>query len=100
MAARPGKRRTSVRGEKREAPERVTFNDDDFEAFLDALYRRYPYQWIALAMGETDPETGLTHGEILAHDVDHVRVADVAVAHRRAHPAIDVRFFTTAMGRI
>lgn len=99
MAAQPGRRRSTARGARRDEPERVTFNDDDFETFLATLYRRFPYQWIALAMGETDPETGLTHGQILAHDVDHVRVADAAVAHQRVHPEIDVRYFTTAMGR-
>src|SRR5581483_2618418 len=100
MAARPGRRRATVRGARREAPEHVLFDDEDFNTFLDALYRRFPDEWIALAMGETDPETGLTHGEILAHDLSHAHVADVAVAYRRAHPELDVRFFTTAMGRI
>ncbi len=100
MASRPSKRRSGGSGAERTQTERVTFDDDDFTAFLAALYRRFPDEWIALAMGETDPATGLAQGEVLAHDISHAHVFDAGVAHRRAHPEIDVRFFTTAMGRI
>ncbi len=100
MAARPGKRRATLRGARREAPEPVTFNDDDFNAFFWALRRRFPDEWIALAIGATDPETGLTHGEILAHDISHSHVFDEIVDYRREYPDTDVYFFTTAIGRV
>jgi hypothetical protein len=100
MAARPGRRRSALRGARREAPERVTFNDDDFNRFFWELRRRFPDEWIALAMGETDPETGLTHGEILAHDISHAHVFDEIVVYRRSHPETEVRFFTTGIGHI
>lgn len=100
MAARPEKKRSTIRGRQREAPERVTFDDDDFNKFFWQLWRRFPDQWIALAMGEIDPETGQTHGEILAHGVSHAHVFDEIVAFRREDPDTEMRFFTTGIGHL
>lgn len=100
MANRSRRRHPDGSDAEHPQTERVTFDDDDFNSFLVELHRRYPYEWIALAMGGTDLATGLTQGEILAHGNSHAHVADCARAHLGAHPEIDVRLFTTAMGRL
>ncbi len=76
----------------------VVFEDADPVAVVRALYKKFPSEWIALHLGETDPVTGLTSGRVIAHHESMAMLVYPLRAFTRKHNGdVEVDLFRTDM---
>jgi hypothetical protein len=73
----------------------IKFHTQDFLSVVTKLHRKYPGEWVALAIGDTDEESGLTVGRLIAHSPAHKGVLQAVSAFRDDDPDTQVRVFST-----
>jgi len=61
----------------------------------DVLTRVYPEQWVAVAVCETDPATGISRGELLAHDWHGGYVTAFIAEYHVRYPNRVIKYFRT-----
>ena len=74
----------------------VEYYQGAFGDFVDALYRKHPGEWFAIAIEHEDDKTGHVIGRIIAHDEFASFVDCAVVEHHRRHP--DARFAVFCTG--
>ena len=77
----------------------VTYHRDQYFDFVEALYKKYPGEWFAIAIEHEDNETGMVTGRIIAHHPASGMTFMPVQEYRQKHPNIDIDFFTTDMAR-
>lgn len=78
-------------------PQVVTFSDDYFVAMVQRLRRKYPEQWIGIAILENNIAQRMVTGEIVAHTPSPALTLNGIAEYQRQHPGTPVRFFSTEL---
>lgn len=78
-------------------PRLVNFSEDDFVAIVRKLHRKYPAQWVGVAVLEEDLEQRSITGEIIAHSQSQALALERVAEYQSQHSGTAVRFFTTEL---